>query len=350
MNKLTKVGCSALCGSLAAISAANAGDLTVTGGADMTWVSLSEAVTGNPIGIGSNLSFKGSGELDNGWTVDLTIAHTNKGAFSAAVVDLGLGGLGKINFNQGDSANGIQAYDDKMPTAWEEAHGAGLATGARPMVAGVGPSSNVQYTFPVFAGTTLAVAYAPAVGNTDNSDKGGGGDSKTAAAAEGIDVTVNVNPSFGTEILSGLNLFAGASEIKQYTNGAADDHKNQATVGYTFDIGPLSIGGQTSAEYTGESGPTAAFNVYKASMFGIAFNVSDDLSISYGTVESRQAGYTHNTVQHNARVIKVDSVQAAYTMGGASMRIAQVSAENILFSNSTSADRDATIISLGLAF
>jgi len=40
MNKLTKVGCSALCGSLAAISAANAGDMTVTGGADLTWISL----------------------------------------------------------------------------------------------------------------------------------------------------------------------------------------------------------------------------------------------------------------------------------------------------------------------
>ena len=39
MNKLTKVGCSALCGSLAAISAANAGDLTVTGGVDMSWIS-----------------------------------------------------------------------------------------------------------------------------------------------------------------------------------------------------------------------------------------------------------------------------------------------------------------------
>ena len=140
MNKLTKVGCSALCGSLAAISAANAGDLTVTGGADMTWVSLSQAVTGNPIGIGSNITFKGSGELDNGWVVDLTIAHTNQGAFSTAAINLGLGGLGSLNINQGDSANGIQAYDDKMPTAWEEAHGAGLATGVRPMVSGVGPS------------------------------------------------------------------------------------------------------------------------------------------------------------------------------------------------------------------
>jgi hypothetical protein len=39
MNKLTKVGLSALCGSLASISAANAGELSVTGGVDMTWMS-----------------------------------------------------------------------------------------------------------------------------------------------------------------------------------------------------------------------------------------------------------------------------------------------------------------------
>ena len=33
MNKLTKIGVSALCGSLAAISAAKAGELSVSGGA-----------------------------------------------------------------------------------------------------------------------------------------------------------------------------------------------------------------------------------------------------------------------------------------------------------------------------
>jgi len=35
MNKLTKLGVSALCGSLAAMSSASAGDLTVTGGIDV---------------------------------------------------------------------------------------------------------------------------------------------------------------------------------------------------------------------------------------------------------------------------------------------------------------------------
>ena len=60
MNKLTKVGLSALCGSLAAISSANAGEMTVTGGVDMSWINLSGKDTGNPIGIGSNLTFKGN--------------------------------------------------------------------------------------------------------------------------------------------------------------------------------------------------------------------------------------------------------------------------------------------------
>jgi hypothetical protein len=48
MNKLTKIGASALCGSLAAMSAANAGDLAVTGGVDMSYTSFPKENTGNP--------------------------------------------------------------------------------------------------------------------------------------------------------------------------------------------------------------------------------------------------------------------------------------------------------------
>ena len=82
MNKITKLGVSALCGSLAGISAANAGDLSVTGGVDMSWISLDNQTTGNPIGIGSNLTFSGSGDLDNGWSVALSVAMTNSDVYS----------------------------------------------------------------------------------------------------------------------------------------------------------------------------------------------------------------------------------------------------------------------------
>jgi len=282
MNKLTKVGCSALCGSLAAVSAANAGDLTVTGGADLTWVSESSVDTGNPLGMGSNFGLKGSGELDNGWTFDLTIAHTNGGVYSSAVIDLGMGGLGKINFNSGDSGNGLQAIDDKMPTAWEEPWGAGMSTGVR-LVNGVGPSLNLQYTTPTILGTTIVVAMAPDTGVTDTADK-------TTATASGesgktYDATVNINPSLGTEILAGLNLFAGASYIDNYTNEVAgtglEDDSYEAAGGVTYDLGPLSIGAQWSGEYLGEQSSLTTANSYKNHAFGVAFNVNDNLSISY---------------------------------------------------------------------
>ena len=170
MNKLTKVGFSALCGSLAAISAANAGDLTVTGGVDLTFVSSGEGTTGNPVGMGSNVNFKGSTELDNGWTVDYTIAEANKTAFSAANVTFTMGGLGKLNINQGNSGNGVKALDDKMPTAWEEAWGAGLNPGVK-LVCGSCLSTNVMYTTPTVLGTTLTYTLAPDYGSSDTGDK-----------------------------------------------------------------------------------------------------------------------------------------------------------------------------------
>jgi len=352
MNKLTKVGCSALCGSLAAISAANAGDLTVTGGADMTWVSLCKSVRGNPIGMGSNWSLKGSGELDNGWTVDLTIANTNANAYSSTAIALGMGGLGKLNINSGDSGNGIQKYDDVMPTAWEEAHGAGLSTGVRGIVSGVGPSSNIQYTTPTFSGTTIDIAFAPRIGDVDNADKTGGGDTHTSGSGHGLDVTMKINASLGTEVLSGLNLYLGGHESESLNGHTLENNAYQVVGAVVYDVGPFSLGYQTSGEYSGEDNSTSAFNVYKNQAYGIAFNINDDLSFSYGQMKSRKAGYTNSNLGSatNGREIEVRSAQVAYTLGGASVRVASVEAENTFFSTATSADKNAVIVSLGLAF
>ena len=355
MNKLTKVGCSALCGSLAAIASAHAGSLSVVGGADLTFTSLGDDVTGQPIGMGSNVTFKGSGELDNGWTFDLAIANANGAAYSAANVTITMGGLGKINLNQGNSGNGIQAYDDKMPTAWEEAAGAGLSGGVK-RVYGVGKSQNIQYTTPVLGagiiGTTIAVAYAHEVGATDVNDKG----TKSAdnESGAGYDATININPSMGTEILSGLNLFVGGSVIESRKNSSVEEDEYQGVGGITYDIGPVSLGAQWSGLYSGHdnlNGGSHVYHTYKNHSFGVAFNVNDDLSVSYGEVQSRKAGYNGSDAQATGeagRVVEVSSWQAAYTMGGASFRIADVKVDNNLWSAGT--NRDATIISLGLAF
>jgi len=216
MNKLTKVGLSALCGSLAAVSSANAGDMTVTGGVDMSWSSIggNSSTTGNPIGIGSNLTYKGSGELDNGWAFSVTVAMLNSDAYSTTAVNLDMGAIGSLNFNQGDSGNGIDAFDDKLPTAWEEAWGMGLGTGIQ-LVSGIGPQSNIQYKSPTVAGTTITLAMAPDMGAADAADKSVSGATHDGTGA-GYDATININPSFGTEILSGLNVFIGGHQTENY--------------------------------------------------------------------------------------------------------------------------------------
>ena len=347
MNKLTKVGCSALCGSLAAISAANAGDLSVTGGADLTYLSQGETDTGNPFGMASAVTFKGSGELDNGWNFDFVVAEGDQVAFSAARVSITMGGLGTLEFDGGNSGNGIAAYDNVLPTAWEEAHGAGISGGVK-TVLGVGASNNVQYTFPKFLGTEIAVTYAHAVGKADTADKSVSGNAGTAAS-RGYDATIKINPSLGTEILSGLNLYAGGSVVEVYDNANAFEDKYQGVGAITYALGPVEIGWMVSGEYDGdETGQD--YHSYKNQGFGVAFNVNDDLSFSYGEYQTRKAGYTNSNVQGEeaSRLIEVNSWQAAYTMGGASFRIADVKADNVGF---TVADNQkATVVSMGLAF
>jgi len=342
MNKLTKVGCSALCGSLAAISAANAGDLSVTGGADLTYFSHGGQVTGNPFGMASAVTFKGSGELDNGWTFAATIASGDGHAYSAANVDLVMGGLGSVNINQGNSGNGIAAYDNVLPTAWEEAHGAGLSGGVK-TVLGVGSSDNVQYSLPKFLGTEIKLAYAHDQGTSDTADKST--KSSNTLTNRGYDATIKINPSLGTEILSGLNLYAGGSVIEVASGDIKDKYEGVGAI--TYALGPVEVGAMWSGLHDGTQD---GFHSYKNHGFGIAFNVNDDLSVSYGEYQTRKAGYddANDSVEEANRVVEVTSWQAAYTMGGASFRIADVKADNVLFS--AGANQAATIVSMGLAF
>jgi len=349
MNKLTKVGLSALCGSLAAVSSANAGEMTVTGGVDMSWYSAdgNSSTTGNPIGMGSNLTFKGNGELDNGWTYGITVAMLNQDAFSSTAVNLDMGGFGKMNFNSGDSGNGIDAMDDKMPTAWEEPWGMGLGTGIQ-LVSGVGTNSNVQYTTPTVLGTTLVAAVAPDAGSGDVNDKGSSGD--TAAATGDVkDVTLNINPSFGTEILSGLNVYAGVSATEHYSNASLND-RYEGVGGIVFDIGPISLGYAKAGVSTGNTDTGTDVDYYKNNMYGVAFNINDDLSVSYGFQDSTQ-GFVNPGDPGAAEVdMEVESYQVAYTWGGASIRYAQSEVSNAAYQTADVYDKEARVVSVSLAF
>jgi len=349
MNKLTKVGLSALCGSLASIASATAGELSATGGVDMTWMSLENDQTGNPIGMGSNVTFNGSGELDNGWTFSTTIALLNAGTFSAAQVTLDTGNLGTLELNQGDSSNGIDAYDDKMPTAWEENWGAGLATGID-LVSGSALSTNVQYNTPTVLGTSISLTWAPQMGAADTADKSTG--TGTANTSAGYDATINLNPSFGTEILSGLNLFVGGHvHDRQLDGGGVGTGTNEhveGAAGITYSLGPISLGFQRTGEITGNTKTASDVDYYRNNMYGVSFNINDSLSVSYGLTESEQNFVNPN--EGEAVTMEVESYQIAYTMGGASIRFADIEMDNGSYQTGAGYDKSAKVISVGLAF
>ena len=76
MNNLKKLGVSALAGSLVAVSA-HAGEIAVTGAANITLKHGKGDNTGRTIGTDKDVSFTGSGELDNGYTFTVSTTLTD---------------------------------------------------------------------------------------------------------------------------------------------------------------------------------------------------------------------------------------------------------------------------------
>jgi len=333
MNNLSKIGQSALCGSLAAISAANAGDLTVTGGIDLTWMSEDDQTTGNPIGMGSNYTLKGSGELENGWSVDLSIANGNSSAYSSTNVTIGLPGLGDVLISHGTSGTGIQRYDDITPTVWEEADGAGLSAGInKVMGTSAGGTIEVTPSEALPAGLTAHLAWSKDADSGDTGDKTGGGSS--GVLGSGWDITLEASSDLHG--VDGLTVYGGIAEVEQFQNAAAQNGDVSEQVwGIKYAAGGFTVGYQQTDEETGTTSMTGYENV----AYGITFNVNDDLSIGYGHTDSNQEGGSNDA--------EADSIQAAYTMGGATFRIAEVDVENQSYGTS---DYKSTILSLGLAF
>jgi len=339
MNKVTKLGVSALCGSLAAVSAANAGELSVTGGVDMSWINYEGAVTGNPIGMGSNLTFKGSGELDNGWGVALSVAMTNADIYSNTNVIVTIPAMGDIRIDQGTSATGISRIDDVTPNVWEEAYATGLGTGID-NVDGSSKGSTIEYTPNMLPdGLTARFAYSPNAAGSNAADKASSAGDASNPEGSGWDLTIVADEA--VHGMAGLTLYAGRSEIEQdATQTNYDGDQEEDTFAITYAMGGFTIGYQWSEEDLGRS---ASEQEYQNDGYGITFSVNDDLSIGYNYYESTQSSTTNVTTD-------AESIQLAYTMGGASIRIAQAEVDNAKYDTAAVNDMKATTISVSLAF
>jgi outer membrane protein OmpU len=343
MNKLTKIGASALCGSLAFAASAHAGSMNVSGGATATYSSVEGSVTGNPIGMNSGLTFTGSGELDNGTTFKLTLTDADQSAFSGGNINIVTPSFGAFKINGSSGGGGIDRYDDKMPSAWEETNGTAVGTGLQ-TVAGAGGKNSIEWTAPdglLGDGLNLHVAYAMAAGQGHVNDKASSGD--TSGVGRGYDIALS-----HSGVMDGAEIFIGYSNIEQAKTITADTgvtgDRSQYVYGLTYAVGSFTLGYQYSRDNLQSAGPSAV-SFYENNAYAVSFQVNDDLSLSYGVHES-EANKTNSTNIDNDAY----SLQLAYSMGGASIKVAETHVDNANYQTGAANDIDGTTIALTLAF
>ena len=216
MDKIKKIGLSALAGTLASLSA-QAGEMSVTGSAEVSYTQRdSDEITGNPIGMNKNIGFAGSGELDNGWTVSVSQTTTDAFGFSSGALTIGMGSLGTIIVDQDSGADIGSALDNVVPTAFEEAD-AGMATGLVLSGGAIDPSGSLVYKLPAFSGAQITGAYQPRSGAAANADGATSEGSGGRAYELGIDWSPEMVPGLrvGGAVGTCENCVAGDKDLDE---------------------------------------------------------------------------------------------------------------------------------------
>jgi outer membrane protein OmpU len=346
MNNFKKIGLTALAGSLAAVSA-NAVELSVSGETTVSYLSNSAAkvntVGGSTIGTSTGITFSGSGELENGWTVSSSniLNDGNANALSSSQLNLTMGSMGTITFAKAAGTN-VNGIDDVTPKVAEEAWDGAAGS----VLQGIGSSTNsgaIAYKSPSIdlmgISASFGVDYDPAAGGAGNDHDAVA--AKTASQGSGTGAVIKLSHDMG------LTLGAGIEEV---SSNSGNDAEAQNVTGYAlYTMGPVSVGYQAYYLDTGTSalkGATAGAD-YSGDAMGIAFNVNDQMSIGYQKVsEDKEArGGTAGVTRD------IKSIAAAYSSGGMTMSVQKTDTDNhAMVAATTAADTETVQVTLSFAF
>ena len=314
MNNLKKIGLTAL-GTALVSSSAFAGALDVTGTAGITYVGNSTQTNGDSkLSQKTTISFTGSADLDNGFTVSY-YNNVSGEAMTAANshFDVDMGDMGKLRFaGAGTSGNGaVGAWDDKTPAANEESwdiKGGGGETG--PIAQQTTNDSLIYTNSSAIDGVTVMLNYKP--GEVTHDSTTGGGIKFTGV--EGLDVGV-------------------AMEDNNTTDGAVVEN-TVAYIKYAMDA--FTVGFQANET---DSQTASADTEFEA--WGVSYAVSEDISISYGssTVEFEDTSLSDQ---------EADAIGVSWTNGSMSVTASRHDIANV--AGTATDDRDVTEVNLTFAF
>ena len=327
MNTFKKIGLTALAGSLVATSVF-AGEMSVSGSAGIGLANQEKTTKGNGFSMTDAITFKGSGEMDNGWTVSVSMELDNNAQQAAGnniddrSVKIGMGDMGTVTFSGHGGSSAFSAVDDVMPTAYGEAWD----------ILGTTTTGGVVLE--------TAVAKLGAIGGTTSDNMLSYNNS---SLVDGFSVTASYLPSNATQVESIASFAVAYSGVEGLTVGYAVDENGLAgTSGIDYDTmyakyayGPVTIGYQQSSQDA--DGVT---NDDEFTAMGVTYAVSDSLSIGYGVSEYDD---DNNTTDEEST-----SINFSYTMGSMTLAGAHVTVDNQ--GGSSAAINDVTGYALDLSF
>jgi len=334
MNNLKKIGLTALAASLVSTSVF-AGEVSVSGGAAINFENYSmdtsagaKAAGTKSFSMGNQLTFTGSGELDNGMNVAISFvidqgddATAAAGPFDSHSVTVSSDTMGTLKFHGegGDSAQNAVGdtaagniwdnFDTKNGTKLKESN----AT-----------TNMMHYTLPSMVdGLTVAASYVPGT-SVDESDMAY---SLSYTGVEGLTV------SYGNGSNDGQ-----AAQVE----GAADVEKNAdaSTIKLAYVYGSVTVA-YSDHEY--DSALADGTEDQDATSWKVSYTVSDAISITYAEEEIDSGTANDQDAQYSKATI-------AYTSGGMTVSANMQEMENGDHSTAASADAEYVGLSVSFAF
>ncbi len=309
MNNLKKVGLTALATTLVT-SASIAGELSVSGGASLSYTGTSSASGTNPWAMGDSVKFNGGGDLDNGMTVSVYY-ELDGGTFDDYNLKLGMGDSGTLSFSgNSSSGSGVDKLKDIVPNA-----------------------------------------YTPVYEATDTVDSGLIDSSGNAQAGQwGYDVSIgdialsasyNPKPAAGKTTETGYAIvYSGMMDGALELSGAMFDDGDEAendTIGVKYTMGSVVAAYQvTNVDYEATTATDQ-----DATHYGVSVAVNDDFSVSAGRQVIDFDGKSDEETN--------TGFMASYTMGSISIGGGFNKLENKNGVN-TATDVESSILNIAFSF
>jgi outer membrane protein OmpU len=341
--------------SLSLMFSVNAGELTVSGTAKATYNMLSGAEGDNGVGVTNELNFTASGEMDNGYTwsysmeLDPSSSGTNAATDGTAPgqainddtqISLTMNDLGTVKVCVSECGNNKKyAWDQSSYTSMSDT---GFSEGIVYPGDAAGYAS-VQYHTPELPfGMTASVAYG-------QQKKDGQSGNTTATSGNSIEeYSLTIKPP----MIDGLTLSGSAYEINDFDDGSEieDQLEEGGAYAVSYSSGNFTVGYGKSFKApevlnTSRSLGATTVEYYENTGYSLGYAVNDALSVSYTREESEANYLTSSTTNYD---IEMDSVQIAYSLGGATLSLARADYENVGYANNS--DAEETIIAMSFAF